>query len=310
MRISDWSSDVCSSDLEGEQGLAVALRRIGGFDAGAVVGFERAALRLLQRVEQGFQRAALDVFGDRVLALQHLEILRLPDIEMLHPRSQQVVVEGRLFRRLDAQRRLQSLAPAAFAHRGVDRLMRGRAEVARNLAGEETARGDIADQPWEQLLVAEQPVQRGIGEQQIDRGRRAPVRDVRLLPLHIGRLAAGMGEHFRRVVDARDLGIRPTVAQRLGHVAAAAAEVDDGLGVLQRDVLDQVERGPQPLPREGEVLMRVRSEEHTSELQSLMRFSYAVFCLKKKKNVKQTKYKDNNVKIHDCTTRYKETGIT
>src|SRR3546814_4404634 len=30
-------------------------------------------------------------------------------------------------------------------------------------------------------------------------------------------------------------------------------------------------------------LVRVRSEEHTSELQSLMRISYAVFCLKKKK---------------------------
>src|SRR3546814_1919364 len=30
--------------------------------------------------------------------------------------------------------------------------------------------------------------------------------------------------------------------------------------------------------------MLVRSEEHTSELQSLMRISYAVFCLKKKKN--------------------------
>src|SRR3546814_9261267 len=29
---------------------------------------------------------------------------------------------------------------------------------------------------------------------------------------------------------------------------------------------------------------RMRSEEHTSELQSLMRLSYAVFCLKKKKN--------------------------
>src|SRR3546814_5997605 len=29
-----------------------------------------------------------------------------------------------------------------------------------------------------------------------------------------------------------------------------------------------------------------RSEEHTSELQSLMRISYAVFCLKKKKNTK------------------------
>src|SRR3546814_10336144 len=31
----------------------------------------------------------------------------------------------------------------------------------------------------------------------------------------------------------------------------------------------------------------IRSEEHTSELQSLMRISYAVFCLKKKKNIKQ-----------------------
>src|SRR3546814_5495488 len=30
---------------------------------------------------------------------------------------------------------------------------------------------------------------------------------------------------------------------------------------------------------------RPRSEEHTSELQSLMRISYAVFCLKKKKHV-------------------------
>src|SRR3546814_1060292 len=32
----------------------------------------------------------------------------------------------------------------------------------------------------------------------------------------------------------------------------------------------------------------VRSEEHTSELQSLMRISYAVFCLKKKKKKKQS----------------------
>src|SRR3546814_6846032 len=33
----------------------------------------------------------------------------------------------------------------------------------------------------------------------------------------------------------------------------------------------------------AEVSYLVRSEEHTSELQSLMRISYAVFCLKKKK---------------------------
>src|SRR3546814_6795553 len=34
-----------------------------------------------------------------------------------------------------------------------------------------------------------------------------------------------------------------------------------------------------------------RSEEHTSELQSLMRISYAVFCLKKKKNIKKEQHK-------------------
>src|SRR3546814_6818000 len=34
-----------------------------------------------------------------------------------------------------------------------------------------------------------------------------------------------------------------------------------------------------------------RSEEHTSELQSLMRISYAVFCLKKKKRLQTTKQK-------------------
>src|SRR3546814_2283055 len=38
--------------------------------------------------------------------------------------------------------------------------------------------------------------------------------------------------------------------------------------------------------REAERVMR--SEEHTSELQSLMRISYAVFCLKKKKNKTET----------------------
>src|SRR3546814_10574560 len=44
---------------------------------------------------------------------------------------------------------------------------------------------------------------------------------------------------------------------------------------------------PQALPEPEALLLRVvlgltRSEEHTSELQSLMRISYAVFCLKKK----------------------------
>src|SRR3546814_4551725 len=46
-----------------------------------------------------------------------------------------------------------------------------------------------------------------------------------------------------------------------------------GLTVTRRFIRD----------RKGQVEIADRSEEHTSELQSLMRISYAVFCLKKKK---------------------------
>src|SRR3546814_7613525 len=45
-----------------------------------------------------------------------------------------------------------------------------------------------------------------------------------------------------------------------------------------------------------ETVRLIRSEEHTSELQSLMRISYAVFCLKKKKtqiSQSQTKHRYN-----------------
>src|SRR3546814_10039375 len=44
-----------------------------------------------------------------------------------------------------------------------------------------------------------------------------------------------------------------------------------------------------------------RSEEHTSELQSLMRISYAVFCLKKKNTTIKKKHKTNN---NDKTSIY------
>src|SRR3546814_4795005 len=42
-------------------------------------------------------------------------------------------------------------------------------------------------------------------------------------------------------------------------------------------------------------LLRDRSEEHTSELQSLMRISYAVFCLKKKTHRQNKKYQPRAV---------------
>src|SRR3546814_6397397 len=52
--------------------------------------------------------------------------------------------------------------------------------------------------------------------------------------------------------------------------------------------------GPVRIQRRGARSVRERSEEHTSELQSLMRISYAVFCLKKKKKIKINTHQEHN----------------
>src|SRR3546814_5571793 len=57
---------------------------------------------------------------------------------------------------------------------------------------------------------------------------------------------------------------------------------DTGANGLPRFQLNRVLRGAWCDPE--------RSEEHTSELQSLMRISYAVFCLKKKKKKNKTRH--------------------
>src|SRR3546814_2740345 len=69
---------------------------------------------------------------------------------------------------------------------------------------------------------------------------------------------------------------------RQEHAADCVARLQDGIArgdVGRADHLDLQAEIP------GH---RGRSEEHTSELQSLMRISYAVFCLKKKKNMNKT----------------------
>src|SRR3546814_2367618 len=51
---------------------------------------------------------------------------------------------------------------------------------------------------------------------------------------------------------------------------------------------DQQKKANEAKKKTKQVEIKERSEEHTSELQSLMRISYAVFCLKKKKKQQHT----------------------
>src|SRR3546814_7694001 len=80
----------------------------------------------------------------------------------------------------------------------------------------------------------------------------------------MGRADAAGGEH-----------VVPACPERVQRGDDLGLDVGDDPRLDQPDA-DLVER------RAEESQVRVRSEEHTSELQSLMRISYAVFCLKKK----------------------------
>src|SRR3546814_981467 len=68
------------------------------------------------------------------------------------------------------------------------------------------------------------------------------------------------------------------------------AAVDADIGADRVAHIDAERLGQFPRPRLESIGLRRqrRSEEHTSELQSLMRISYAVFCLKKKKKKKNS----------------------
>src|SRR3546814_4565849 len=108
----------------------------------------------------------------------------------------------------------------------------------------------------------------------------------------IGVRAGDGADDVEGVVDVGD-----PVAQRLVHRVlerpGACLDRDDfsaeqfhaeHIGLLPRDVDRAHEDGAGQAEQRRDGRCGDRSEEHTSELQSLMRISYAVFCLKKKQD--------------------------
>src|SRR3546814_3333797 len=106
------------------------------------------------------------------------------------------------------------------------------------------------------------------------------------------RLHLFMGSARPRIIDRR---LQQPAQQRVAQITMRLqiAEVADDREHRLRRIGEHaaLDRFQQPVgQRRGQ-----RSEEHTSELQSLMRISYAVFCLKKKNN----KYTDEKTLKHN-----------
>src|SRR3546814_9261705 len=111
----------------------------------------------------------------------------------------------------------------------------------------------------------------------------------------------GPARDIRRAVERRPVSARRGVpALRQFHVGGAPRSADR----LRRRDADAPGRMVGAVVCDRRVSQdstfadkaRQRSEEHTSELQSLMRISYAVFCLKKKIKKKTSNYKDHKNK--------------
>src|SRR3546814_10883035 len=93
---------------------------------------------------------------------------------------------------------------------------------------------------------------------------------------------------FHDICSARWMHMRPKIIQILDnsagdiiphHRRGHAYGLGDAIGI--RAPMAFYHKAVQPQKHRSIVVVWVRSEEHTSELQSLMRISYAVFCLKK-----------------------------
>src|SRR3546814_9646906 len=98
-----------------------------------------------------------------------------------------------------------------------------------------------------------------------------------------------------------------TLFRSIGYMAPSAWQrVKLGALLWVRENLSCVGDGIWRYAADGskiEMLHNDRSEEHTSELQSLMRISYAVFCLKKNKTINHTISTYNNNKMKRPITK-------
>src|SRR3546814_7904492 len=99
-----------------------------------------------------------------------------------------------------------------------------------------------------------------------------------------------------RSIDLIECAFGPD--EPLHGVDEAVAARLDSRGLIRRSHPGHGSRGLAGRAGAARSVGRFRSEEHTSELQSLMRISYAVFCLKKKKHNKQ-QAQMNTISTHE-----------
>src|SRR3546814_657508 len=251
MRISDWSSDVCSSDLAGMAGGTAPAPRHRAVHARHHRAQRRTA-RAGKIRSTGIAMSRRTLVVVFVLALTILLVATLP--------LRMVIATG---------------AGDTFAATGLSAAEASGPAWSGHLRAVEwhgVAHGDVA--------VSLRPLSPLAGTRRVHLAARGFSVD----------LLQGRHTGFESASGQLDMPVRrPLAATVQLSLAGASLVFVDGQchkagGSVTAQLAGVLES---PLQLEGTVSCDGRSEEHTSELQALMRISYAVFCLKKKKNSKQ-----------------------
>src|SRR3546814_549251 len=259
MRISDWSSDVCCSDLifgnilkNNTYPLSVSAERISQAIAIADYAKEIKA----DAIAHGSTGAG----NDQVRFDMVFQIL-LPGTEIITPiRDLQLSREAEIEFLKEHGVEMNFEKAKYSINKGIWGTSVGGKETltsGQNLPGDAFPTPVSKDGSEDITLQFEKGELKGINEEQFDK----PTDAIRRL----NALAAPYG-------IGRDIHVGDTIIGikgRVGFEAAAPLLIIKAHHTLEKNVL--------------------RSEEHTSELQSLMRRSYAVFCLKNKRNEHNTK---------------------
>ena len=151
----------------------------------------------------------------------------------------------------------------------------GGVRVVGYLQSERASVGEVVEQSVDDVEVVGHPLEHRVGDHQVDRPVRRPLRDVGgvVVGMRIGVVADRAIDHLRRIVDAQDLRRRPACPKVLGEMTRSATQVDHRQRV-GRDLCDEVEKRTRTDVSELQIACRV-PHNHDSTLTVSLRSGVA-----------------------------------
>ena len=216
-------------------------------DSPLVARKESLPLALIERVEERAKSGSFQPFDNGSRAGERMKVSRAPDVDMRRMGAQQAEIPVRkmpLGSRRCRVLELRRPRPVAcdLAHEPMRRLI----EIVRHLRGERSARLELGDERRKQRLVIRNPLQHGISEDHVERLFRA-IGECRRPRKRCREDACAPPRSCRGGIEADDARLRVALAQDVGRIARAAANVGGGLDVRERNSRHEVAHGPRPL---------------------------------------------------------------